>query len=886
MTIYLEIAVSVPHVSGVFHYHLPPNLENKISVGCLVSVPFGSQIVQGVVLRHVEQPEVPDTKSVLELVDPSAVLTRHQLRLAKWLSYNYLAPLSTCVHLMLPPGLVQHADNLYSLCKPNQVNKEEPTHTASGSTLMREKLISLLKRRGPLRGAQIDAALPHLDWRPSARSMVNEGILTSQSILPRPRVHPKHARTVQLSLPPAEIEKQMVSVGKPDSPSFHRRQAMLRVLLRERNGIDVSWLYAESGGTAQDLSVLEELGFVSLGETEVLRDPLANIEYIPEQPPELTRDQTKVFEVVQSYLRKSASGEIVPAVLLHGVTGSGKTEIYLRLVQETIQLGRHAFILVPEIALTPQTIRRFVNRFPGQVGIVHSALSTGERYDTWRRAREGLLPIIIGPRSALFSPLPAPGLIVVDECHDDSYYQSDPLPYYHARETAITYAELCNAFCLLGSATPNVVTYAQATNVNFDERNLSFSNTGKIIYLQLPNRIIAHHEAVRNQMERLSIEHPSESHYQQIDKQAEAIDLPKVHVVDMRGELKSGNRSIFSLDLQKALDDVLKLEQQAILFLNRRGTSTYVFCRDCGYILKCPRCELPLVSHHISETDLSREQSLMQGNVASHAILFCHHCLYERGMPRLCPQCGSTHIRQFGTGTQRVEAEVLNLFPQARTLRWDWETTRHKGAHEVILSHFSSRRANILIGTQMLAKGLDLPFITLVGVVLADIGLGLPDFTAGERTFQVLTQVAGRAGRSPLGGQVILQTFQPDHYVIRTSAMHDFAAFAKLELDYRWRMSYPPFSRLVRLEYRHTNKQQAEQTTRMMASKLQDWLDNDERKLTHMIGPVPPFFSRLGGIYRWQIILRGPDPVTLLRQEGRLREFREWHIEVDPPSLL
>ena len=344
----------------------------------------------------------------------------------------------------------------------------------------------------------------------------------------------------------------------------------------------------------------------------------------------------------------------------------------------------------------------------------------------------------------------------------------------------------------------------------------------------------------------------------------------------MREELKSGNRSIFSLKLQERLSDVLEKKQQAILFLNRRGSATYVFCRDCGYTLKCPRCNTNL-TYYLGGIDHPGEKPTPSDR------LMCNHCGYTRQMPKTCPECGGKHIRHYGMGTQRVEAEVSKLFPNARTLRWDHETTRKKGAHEIILSHFTNHRADILIGTQMLAKGLDLPLVTLVGVVLADVGLTLPDFRASERVFQVLAQVAGRAGRSPLGGEVILQTFMPEHYVIQAAARHDYAGFAENELVYRQEMGYPPFRKLVRLEYRHMGYEQAEKEAQRMARYLRLQIKQQGRRATELIGPVPCFYARLDGYYRWQIILRGPDPASMLVGDTTLKE---WRVEVEPQSLL
>jgi primosomal protein N' (replication factor Y) len=855
MPTYLEIAVNVPQISDVFHYHLPPELEGRVAVGHLVIVPFGHQTVQGVVMRFVDQPAVPETRPVSELVDPQAVLTPAQIEFAQLLAKRTLAPLSACVSLMLPPGLSRHADTLYS--------RSDTAPSGPKLTDLQSRLLSLLEKRGPLRGAQIDRAIPRTNWRASARALVKRGILESQSILPEPNVQPKYVRTAQLACAPQEAESALPQVGRQGTQALKRRQKILRFLLDEPGPVNVSWIYAESGGHLRDLRYLAKRDLVRLGESEVWRNPLEDYEFQPKQVPALTGDQEQAWEPVQAALQRTLAGTPQPPILLHGVTGSGKTEIYLRAVELTLQQERQAIVLVPEIALTPQTVRRFLARFPGQVGLLHSGLSQGERYDTWRRARTGKLSVMVGPRSALFTPFPNLGLIVVDESHDDSYFQFDPAPYYHAREAAILYARLTKAVCLLGSATPDVTSTYRASQ-------------GKWRYLHLPARIMAHRETVQAQLARIRKTQaspsgsspekrlPPVSRYRPLEGVAEFIDLPPTEIVDMRSELRAGNRSIFSRALQSKLQQVLDQDQQAILFLNRRGSATYVFCRDCGYSLECPRCDLPLTYH------------------GPAAALRCHRCGYERKMPAKCPNCGSPRIRQYGTGTTKVEQEVQALFPQARTVRWDYETTRQKGAHEVILGHFTSQRANVLVGTQMLAKGLDLPLVTLVGVVLADVGLNLPDYRAAERSFQVLTQVAGRAGRSPLGGQVILQTFKPEHYAIQAAAKHNYRAFYLRELDHRRDLGYPPYSRLVRLEYRHRRASQAEKATQKMAVQLRGWLAESGRRATEIVGPVPCFFARIAGLYRWQIVLRGPDPAAVLRG----RELSNWRVEVDPPNLL
>ena len=523
-----------------------------------------------------------------------------------------------------------------------------------------------------------------------------------------------------------------------------RRQKALRFLIRQPEPINVAWVYAESGCTSADLQKLAELDLLTLRETEIWRDPLEKIENWEPEKRELvlTAEQGHAWQKLEMAFNEGRAGK---PFLLQGVTGSGKTELYLRAAQEAIRRGRQAIILVPEISLTPQIVRRFIARFPGQVGLIHSKLSEGERYDTWRRARAGLLKVIIGPRSALFAPLPNPGLIVLDECHDPSYYNSEP-PFYNAVHAAQVYTRICAGVCILGSATPGIVQRYHA-------------DAGKSVRLELTQR--------------LSSDPLSES--------AQGLDLPSVRVVDLREELKAGNRGIFSRELMVNLGETLKRGEQAILFLNRRGTATYVFCRECGYVVKCPRCDAPLTYH-----------------VSAGEKLLCHRCGYERLMPKKCPECGNPSIRAHGLGSEKVEAEVQSLFQGARTLRWDWETTRQKDAHEIILSHFVAGRADVLVGTQMLAKGLDLPRVTLVGIVLAEVGLHLPDPFAAERVFQVLTQVAGRAGRSSRGGRVVLQTFSPEHYAIQAAARQDVNGFYKEELAQRRRLGYPPYSQLVR----------------------------------------------------------------------------------------
>jgi primosomal protein N' (replication factor Y) len=507
-------------------------------------------------------------------------------------------------------------------------------------------------------------------------------------------------------------------------------------------------------------------------------------------------------------------------------------------------------------------VRRFGARFPGRMGLIHSHLSPGERYDTWRRARAGLIDLVIGPRSALFTPFANLGLIVLDECHDDSYKQSPPIlpPYYHAVPTAVELARQHGALAILGSATPNVATYYAAAPQDAAEPR-------PYTLLELPARIMGHRAAIEAQAIHYRISQPRYTHLPDDPEESVMIELPAVRVIDMRQELRAGNRSIFSRALVMALAGALERGEQAILFLNRRGTATYVFCRNCGHALTCPRCETPLTWHAHG----------------GGGTLVCHHCNYRSQHPQTCPNCGSNQIKHFGGGTERVEDEVRRRFPDARPLRWDRDTTGGKDAHDALLRQFIDGEADVLIGTQMVAKGLDLPLVTLVGVVSADTALYLPDYRSGERTFQLLTQVAGRAGRSPLGGEVILQTYAPDNYAIQAASQHDFHRFYERELSYRLELGYPPYLRLARLLIRADSAQRARQEAGRLHTVLTDRIAAERLSQTSLIGPAPCFYARRDNLYRWHVIVRGPDPGALLAD---LPPSKLVQVDVDPVSLL
>jgi primosomal protein N' (replication factor Y) len=597
----------------------------------------------------------------------------------------------------------------------------------------------------------------------------------------------------------------------------------------------------------------------------------------------LTPEQAGAFQPIEAALNAGRQA----SYLLHGVTGSGKTEVYLRALERTIALGRRAIVLVPEIALTPQTVRRFAERFPGQVAVLHSGLSQGELFDQWHGIAEGRYAVVIGSRSAVFAPQPDLGLIVIDEEHEWTYKQQDPAPRYHAREAAVELAKLCKAVLVLGSATPDVTSYQKALWGQHDLIELR-----QRVRPVWSNTVIPANGTLSS---RASTPHPGRSATRPLPSRGEgtvsaipprremasdsrvvsSTEMPPVEVVDMREELKGGNRSIFSRPLQLALFQTVERGEQAILFLNRRGSAGFLQCRDCGFVPQCSACAIAMGFHR-------------QGGPAGEGRMLCHQCNRSRAVYNRCPMCGSPRLRPMGLGVEAVEESAAELLPGLRTLRWDRDVTQGRNAHEEILSSFLKHEADVLIGTQMVAKGLDLPSVTLVGVISADIGLHIPDFRSAERTFQLLTQVAGRAGRTasedggPQAGQVVIQTYTPDNYAIIAAAQHDYHAFFEHEIELRQAEAYPPFVRLARLIYSHSNAERAEREAVRLAKELQQTSAVRGLPGVEVIGPAPPHIPKWRGRTRWQVTVRSPDPVELL-QDVKLTEG--WTLDIDPASL-
>lgn len=537
----------------------------------------------------------------------------------------------------------------------------------------------------------------------------------------------------------------------------------------------------------------------------------------------LTPAQREAVEYITGELVKREKS----VALLHGVTGSGKTEVYLQAIQENCAAGRQSIVLVPEIALTPQMETRFTARFGEKIAVLHSRLSEGERSEAWRRMRDGEAQVAVGARSAIFAPFSNIGLIIIDEEHEFSYKQEDN-PKYHTRDVALHRAQQHGAVVVLGSATPSVESYYRAQQQEY-------------ALLSLPQRV-----------------------------QQRA--LPEIAIVDMREELRRKNRSVFSMALRNAIADRLARAEQTILLINRRGFATFVLCRDCGLVLRCPRCSVSLTYH------------------ASDNMLRCHYCLYQHSTPDTCPVCQSRNIRYFGTGTQKIEDELKRSFPTARVLRMDTDTTTRKNSHQEMLDAFERGEADILLGTQMIAKGLDYPNVTLVGIITADSALNLPDFRAGERTFQLMTQAAGRAGRGDKPGQVIVQTYNPEHYSIQAVSEHDYKAFYRQEITVREQLNYPPFHFLIKIVASGDDESEVIRRLQYIADRAGKYAAKGEIP-AEFLGPAPAPLSRLKNQFRWQLFFKGPDQhllheILMHTVDGEVFGAGGLSVDVDPVSML
>ncbi|MBA2749323.1 MAG: primosomal protein N', partial [Tatlockia sp.] len=735
---WIEVLVDCPGATGIYTYKLPENML-FVQPGSILSVPFGTQQVGAIAIRLLEQPsaDIPINKiREVEEVVSVGFFSANYWELLQQVADYYYTSLIQVIKVALPPGLLGRSQRRIRLKVENIPLGAEtflPTTAAQVLQLLQAQ------SKGDYSVKYLKSQIKGANW--GVDQLLKRGWVESYLELPR------------YSKP--QTKQAVTLVGDVLSPELNKRQQEILQVLGDRGGeLWLNEFILLCKTTLATLKTLAVKGFLVIEPREVLRQETSPLQ-AQDRPKTLTTAQAAALETINSL-------DGVAEVLLHGITGSGKTEVYLQAIAPLLAKGKSALVLVPEIGLTPQLTDRFRARFGEKVCVYHSALSDGERYDTWRQMLTGEPQVVIGTRSAVFSPLPQLGLIILDEEHDNSFKQDSPVPTYHARNVAKWKAQLENCPLILGSATPALETWV----------NRNKDNT---YYLALPERI-------------------------------QSRPLPPIEVVDMRKELQLGNRSIFSRSLQEALEEMKERSQQGILFIHRRGHSTFVSCRSCGYVIECPNCDVSLAYHH-TEAEASK-------------LLQCHYCNYVRSHPRNCPECSSPYLKFFGSGTQRVAQELTQQFPQLRFIRFDSDTTRTKGAHRHLLTQFANKEADLLVGTQMLTKGLDLPQVTLVGVMAADGLLHLADYRASERAFQTLTQVAGRAGRGDDPGRVIIQTYTPDHAVVQAVQQHQFESFIATELEQRAALNYPPYGRLILLRLSSMEAEIVEQTAQKIAKIL------------------------------------------------------------------
>jgi primosomal protein N' (replication factor Y) (superfamily II helicase) len=760
-----SVIVDVPakQTDRAFDYKIPDSLIGAIKPGMRVIVPFGPRKIQGFVIGLKDSSDFGKLKELIEPMDLTPVLNTELLSLGNWLTSHTLSYKISAFQAMLPAALkAKYTKRIRPAAGLEIGSLPDTVQQAFGS---REEV--------PWEDASKEGLLPLLQKEADKGNL--EVIYEVKAKVRKKKL--KH-------IIPAAPEK-LISF-KEDLPVQASRQKEVIDYFIDNNGpVEMRGLLPALGVSASTIKGLVQKGILAEKEMEVYRDPYEDRSFEATSPLTLTAEQDAAIRPILSSINENEHH----VFLLYGVTGSGKTEVYLQSIQRVLEQGREAIVLVPEISLTPQMVTRFKGRFGNQVAVLHSGLSAGEKYDEWRKIQRKEVKVVVGARSAVFAPFENLGIIIIDEEHENSYKQEEN-PRYHARDAAIERAKYHSCPVVLGSATPSLETFARAQ---------------KGVYEKL-----------------------------ELTKRMNSQPLPKVEIVDMREELREGNRSMFSRQLLDKLKDRLEKKEQTVLFLNKRGHSSFVMCRDCGYVVNCPNCDISLTYHQYSRQ------------------MKCHYCGHEDHVPPVCPECGSEHIRYFGTGTQKVEEELGKILPEARVVRMDVDTTSRKGSHERLLNEFQEGHADILLGTQMIAKGLDFPNITLVGVLSADTMLHLPDFRASEKTFQLLTQVSGRAGRHELEGEVVIQTYTPEHYSIELAGEQDFESFYRTEMMVRKMHQYPPFYYISLITVSHEDLMKAvsvtEKITQFAAARLSPE--------ANILGPVASPIPRINNRYRYQCLIK------------------------------
>lgn len=758
-----KVIVDVPAslVNQTFDYKIPEKFQEMLRPGMRVIIPFGPRKITGIVIKRIEQSEYPNLKEIIDVLDLTPVLTKELLELGKWLANETFSLYITTYQAMLPQVLKAKYE-------------KEVVRTLNQPIQELFDPILIEKDRIPY-----DEALQLFGYK-NLQTYVERGIFTIQYRVKSNAT--KRYETIYKPKSVAQLHEALENLPKHAT----RQKEIIQFFIDHHKPIEQKKLFSSLNITRQNLKPLFEKHLIQEEKVEVYRNPyegeFEKTEHLP-----LTDEQQRAIEPIIFTIEKG----IHRTFLLHGVTGSGKTEIYLQAIDQVIQRGKEAIVLVPEISLTPQMVKRFKGRFGANVAVLHSGLSVGEKYDEWRKVLRKEVQVVVGARSAIFAPFENLGIIIIDEEHETTYKQEET-PRYHARDVAIKRGEYNDCPVVLGSATPSLESYARGI---------------KGVYELLT-----------------------------MTKRTNEKEMPKVEVVDMRDELHAGNRTMFSRLLIDEMKRCLERNEQIVLLLNRRGYSTFALCRDCGHVEQCPHCDISLTYHKNED------------------VLKCHYCAYETKMLRDCPSCGSNLFRYFGTGTERVEESLTKIIPEARVIRMDVDTTRRKGAHERMLKKFANQEADILLGTQMIAKGLDFENVTLVGVLAAESMLHLPDFRASEKTFQLLTQVSGRAGRHELEGKVIIQTYTPDHYSIKFASNYHYLAFFEHEMKIRRTFQYPPYFFLVLFTISHENERKAYEVAQKMRTILERSLN--PRARTIILGPSPSPIARMKSRYRYQLLIK------------------------------
>ncbi len=801
---YIRVAVegAPAHLdSGVLTYLAPQDGEIPV-VGQLIRVPLRNKLVLGFVAGYSAEETPFNLRPIGEPVQPETILTATQWELSTWLCHETAGSLFSSAALFLPPGRLWKAVDVYTLNPDANLEGLDLTETQRlvVNELQAEDELTLDTLRART-GRKLTSVLPEL---------VKMG-----AIMRWQRAENRVPRTPMVKL---------VRLLNPDvaltATATRQRQVLDAIIELDRwrksegdDLIPLADLQAQVDGATGTLEPLAKKGAIEVLELPARDAPEPRASTVPT----LTPAQQDAWRGIEQALQESDS----TPNLLFGVTGSGKTEVYLRAVAWCLRHNRSALVLAPEIALATQVVRRFVDRFPGRVEVMHSAMSEGERYDLWSRIAAGEVDVVVGPRSVLFAPIPRLGLIVIDEEHDASFKQDND-PRYHARSVAIKMAQVCNAGLVLGSATPAVESMWKAQQGEYRLHELSH----------------------------------------RVSPQSGTLELPEVRVIDLKAELRAGNADLLSRELQAQIERSLAANEQAIVLLNRRGMSTVAICRDNGHRIVCPNCDIPLVYH------------------ADMKMMVCHRCDHRLVPPTRCPECGG-RLDFLGAGTQRVEESVRKRFPDARVMRWDADAVRQVG-FRALLDQAEEHRVDIIVGTQMVSKGFDLPRVTTIGVVQADSMLYLPDFRSAERTFQLLTQVAGRAGRRGPGSIVVFQTYTPEHYAVQAASRHDYQRFYADEIAFRERFRFPPMHRLARFVYRADSDEAAALEAGLMARALASHAYRNRIEM-ELLGPSPAFVAKIRGQYQWQIVLRTTQMDAVLRD---LPRRQGWVTDIDPESML